>query len=307
MNTERDYYACLGVLPSAEDIVIRAAYKALAQRYHPDRYEGDPAEASKRMQDINEAYEVLSDSAKRKKYDGARQQKAADFGLEEDGVRSAFEDASSAFAGKWQTALEYYPDLDEIVARLRTTSFRLGFAFQALLLETKRFEQRSEIAAQLERNFLETYFGTHPKIIAFAKELIELGARDAARDLNQAVAVLGSGADADRVISRLEMKYKLQTLRNKTRNGSATLNLAKQLVWGGNISFNGARALFDELGGQMKYEVLERGLWGFIKRIRISASLWGKQMQFESEDDFANWVRKEVAPMVVQGLHDRTT
>jgi curved DNA-binding protein CbpA len=33
MNATKDYYATLGVLPSAEDIVIRAAYKALAQRY----------------------------------------------------------------------------------------------------------------------------------------------------------------------------------------------------------------------------------------------------------------------------------
>ena len=35
-----DYYAVLGVNPGAEDIVIRAAYKALAQRYHPDRFSG---------------------------------------------------------------------------------------------------------------------------------------------------------------------------------------------------------------------------------------------------------------------------
>ena len=54
-----DYYAVLGVHPSAEDIVIRAAYKALAQRYHPDRFAGSKDEAHRRMSDLAKAYEVL--------------------------------------------------------------------------------------------------------------------------------------------------------------------------------------------------------------------------------------------------------
>ena len=39
-NPEKDYYAILGVMPDAQDIVIKAAYRALAQRYHPDRFGG---------------------------------------------------------------------------------------------------------------------------------------------------------------------------------------------------------------------------------------------------------------------------
>ena len=56
----KDYYRILGVLDDAEDIIIRAAYKALAQRYHPDKWRGDSTEANKRMSDINEAYAILS-------------------------------------------------------------------------------------------------------------------------------------------------------------------------------------------------------------------------------------------------------
>lgn len=59
MNANIDYYAILWVIPQAEDIVIRAAYKALAQRYHPDRYEAAKNEAHARMAKINEAYTVL--------------------------------------------------------------------------------------------------------------------------------------------------------------------------------------------------------------------------------------------------------
>ncbi len=62
----------LGVLPTAEDFVIRAAYKALAQRYHPDRVVGDRPTANARMAEINQAYEVLSDTACRRAYDTAR-------------------------------------------------------------------------------------------------------------------------------------------------------------------------------------------------------------------------------------------
>jgi curved DNA-binding protein CbpA len=44
----KDYYVILGVLPDAEDIVIKAAYKALVQRYHPDRYKGNAQEAQRK-------------------------------------------------------------------------------------------------------------------------------------------------------------------------------------------------------------------------------------------------------------------
>ena len=67
-----DYYAILGVHPTAEDIVIRAAFKALAQRYHPDRYTGAADDAHRRMSDLTKAYEVLADPARRKKYDRRR-------------------------------------------------------------------------------------------------------------------------------------------------------------------------------------------------------------------------------------------
>ena len=56
----KDYYAVLGLLRSAEDVVIKAAFKALAQRYHPDKFKGNADFAKSRMEDLNEAYRVLS-------------------------------------------------------------------------------------------------------------------------------------------------------------------------------------------------------------------------------------------------------
>ena len=70
MNARNDHYATLGVATDAEAIVIRAAYKALSQRYHPDKCPPlERAAAHRRMSAINRAFDVLSDPALRRAYD----------------------------------------------------------------------------------------------------------------------------------------------------------------------------------------------------------------------------------------------
>lgn len=70
--TQKDFYRILGVIDSAESGVIRAAYKALMMIYHPDRCNGEKAQAIRKAKEINEAYAVLADQDKRKKYDAER-------------------------------------------------------------------------------------------------------------------------------------------------------------------------------------------------------------------------------------------
>ena len=64
-----NHYAVLGLLPTAEPVVVKAAFKALAQRYHPDKFKGDPELARTKMKDLNEAYRVLSTPRQRQAYD----------------------------------------------------------------------------------------------------------------------------------------------------------------------------------------------------------------------------------------------
>lgn len=66
----KDYYEILEVNKKASKEVIDKAYKVLAKKYHPDlQQEDNKINAQKRMQEVNEAYEVLSDENKRKEYD----------------------------------------------------------------------------------------------------------------------------------------------------------------------------------------------------------------------------------------------
>ena len=64
----KDYYAALGVDRKASPEAIKKAYRKLAATYHPDRNPDDPR-AEERFKDISEAYAVLSDADKRRKYD----------------------------------------------------------------------------------------------------------------------------------------------------------------------------------------------------------------------------------------------
>lgn len=64
----RDYYKTLGVARSASEAEIKSAYRKLARKHHPDVNPGNK-QAEQRFKEINEAYQVLGDSAKRKKYD----------------------------------------------------------------------------------------------------------------------------------------------------------------------------------------------------------------------------------------------
>src|ERR1700758_473224 len=64
----KDYYATLGVSKASSEKEIKQAFRKLARKHHPDVNPGDKA-AENKFKELNEAYEVLGDPAKRKKYD----------------------------------------------------------------------------------------------------------------------------------------------------------------------------------------------------------------------------------------------
>lgn len=68
MQPKKDYYAILGVSKNATDKELKKAYRELSMKYHPDRNPGNP-QAEAKFKEIAEAYDVLKDPAKRRKYD----------------------------------------------------------------------------------------------------------------------------------------------------------------------------------------------------------------------------------------------
>ena len=65
---KRDYYEILGVSRDADDKQLKKAFRKFARKYHPDLNPNNK-EAEQRFKEVNEAYEILSDSTKRKQYD----------------------------------------------------------------------------------------------------------------------------------------------------------------------------------------------------------------------------------------------
>ncbi len=212
MDINKNYYSVLGVIPSVELIVIRAAYKALVQIYHPDRYAGDKTEAHQKMVEINEAYSILSDPLKRKEYDSLHKSKMQE--------RDSYDESENEkptydpLKDDWDTVIEYYPDISELEKRLSKLSWKIGYSYRAYLLESKLFEERIKIANKLEQEFLETYFGDNSSVLDFAKELINSGNKVVAKELNKAIKVLGSQKSQE-IIHRIRTKYNILSFEQK--------------------------------------------------------------------------------------------
>lgn len=279
-----DYYAILGVLPTAEDVVIRAAYKALAQRYHPDRFTGAKEESHRRMAEINEAYATLSDQGKRREYDKS-------YGAGTQSSNSFFDsDLDSSPPGldpldrDWQVALKYYPDLQEIESRLAKIAWRLAYSYRAYLLEIKDFEMRNQLADSIESQFLQTYFGENPQIVDFARTLIFSGKKKAALALNEAVRVLGEKSDSGKIIRSVTREHLKQEDTN-TEVGRITSKI---------------KSLPDDSGFQMKVELITllggEFKWNGLFSNGCSVTLNSKDYEFASEKDFSLWVYRDIVP-----------
>lgn len=147
----RDFYDILGVKRDATEKEIKAAYRRLARKYHPDVNPGDKS-AEARFKEINRAYEVLSDPEKRAKYDryGEQWEQA-----------EAFEKAraQAGGGGGWQT---FTFDLGDILGRAGAgASAGLGDLFGDLFGFRRRGPQRGQNVEYLtEITLEEAYHGT---------------------------------------------------------------------------------------------------------------------------------------------------
>lgn len=97
--TKRDYYEILGVSRNSSNDEIKSSYRKLAMQYHPDRNPGNK-EAEEKFKECAEAYEVLSDSQKRQRYDQFGHQGVDSTGFHGfDNINDIFSHFSDIFGG----------------------------------------------------------------------------------------------------------------------------------------------------------------------------------------------------------------
>ena len=292
---DRDLYGILNILPDAEPVVVTAAYRALAQRYHPDRWQGDPSIADARMSEINIAYEVLSNTARRAAYDLERKGrgKASEFD-DEDG--QAFSSVSQPIEDRWALATSVYPDLTALRLRLAKVSASLAFAYVVTLLENKTFEQRKAYAEGMEHAFLTRYFGNDPAILEFARKLIFSGQRAAAKALNALVGVLGSSADAKLIVQRVTEQFGLEAVwshqaaeRERQSYLDGLRSSVRASAWPTAL-YTDAYALAERLG--YRVDTVRRGFFQPTDVVVTAPS--GNKETFSNRSDFIEWARKEL-------------
>jgi curved DNA-binding protein len=152
----KDYYKVLGVDKASTQDEIKKAYRKLAIKYHPDKNKGD-RKAEERFKEVSEAYEVIGDPEKRKKYDsvGKNWQQYANQGPYQysgQGSRGDFEDASGMFG---QTGFSDF--FESLFGGMGRGARSYGFGF----------EGGDDLAADVAISLEEAYHG--------ARRVIDLG------------------------------------------------------------------------------------------------------------------------------------
>lgn len=141
MAEKRDYYEILGVAKDADEATLKKAYRSLAKKYHPDLHPGDK-EAELKFKEVNEAYDVLSDSDKRAQYD--------QFG------HAAFEPGAGAGAGGFG-GFGGFGDFGDIFGEFFGGGSRRGRSQYAP-------RRGDDIGIRLEVTFEEAAFGTEKEL-----------------------------------------------------------------------------------------------------------------------------------------------
>lgn len=163
MANKRDYYEVLGVDKSATDEELKKAYRKLAKKYHPDANPDNKAEAEAKFKEVNEAYEVLSDSQKRKMYDqfGTADPQGFGGGQGPFGQGGYYSYSSSGFDGFGD-----FGDLGDIFSSF----FGGGFGSRSSSRRQNGPKKGADLNMNIEITFEEAFLGVEKEVIITRKE-----------------------------------------------------------------------------------------------------------------------------------------
>jgi DnaJ-class molecular chaperone len=140
----KDYYSILGVPKNSAEKDVKSAYRKLARKWHPDANPNNQQEAEEKFKEISEAYEVLGDPEKRKKYDvlGPNWQEAARQAEQQRRYRTGAQDFEFDFgpggvgAGGPSGFSDFFDMFFSGIGRRQTTQTTTGFPQRGQDLET---------------------------------------------------------------------------------------------------------------------------------------------------------------------------
>jgi curved DNA-binding protein CbpA len=184
-DVSKDYFAVLGLSPHADPEVVKAAYRALAKKYHPDRQAGSGGSAREKFHELQEAYELLSDEQQRSHYLHLREH------VEQCNKAAAARRAQPAMLlrldDRWDHLVREFPDTARHHARFGLVSPRLARQFRLTILGTQNPASFERIAARMERGFYRRYFSYHSDLQGLARKLARRRRRHALRELSREI------------------------------------------------------------------------------------------------------------------------
>lgn len=201
----KDYYKILGVEKSASQADIKKKFRKLAIKYHPDK-NPDDSKAEAQFKEVNEAYEVLGDPDKRKKYDelGANWKQY-----------EQFQNAGRGFQGGGQRTYQYTGDYSDFFGGSRGGGFSdffnsfFGGGFDgggeesAFGGRTRRQARPANSQANLMLNFQEAFRGV-AKVVELEGQKIRLNIKPGVKD-GQKLKVSGKGRNGGDLIITLKV------------------------------------------------------------------------------------------------------
>ena len=297
----KNYYSILGLDTDAEDVVIKAAYRSLCQKYHPDKWLHDTAFATKKLQEINEAYAVLSDLTRKADFDEVfkKSQQGTDYAFASKTMEDdVFDESNEA----WSIAIGFYPEIERYYQYLRNFRGALANEFKGLMLETKKFNDARAVAVRLEHNFLNTYFGDDKDVLKLARELLLKRLVEEAKLLNKLVNTMGASVSARQYESQLTKTFPdLQAKLASTQKSKSDLQSLAAKILDRSIALPSedvCRQLCEGL------EILiEDKRSGFFGESRIVLHFKSGRIESLSRDTFPLWVKTELASKVFNGAY----
>lgn len=166
MAEKKDYYEVLGVNKNATDDELKKAFRKKAKQYHPDANPNNKEEAEKKFKEVNEAYEVLSDSQKRKMYDQFGTADPQGFG---GGAGGPF--GGGNYYSYTSSGFDDFGDLGDIFSSF----FGGGFGGQRASNRRKDGPRKGEdLNLSMELTFEESFLGVEKEIIVTRQETCDV-------------------------------------------------------------------------------------------------------------------------------------